>query len=172
MVFEDAGEAAQDKYGLSKYRRGKLMDIFGLMDKNGSGAVDYKAGVCIQVENAVDPYAYECQLKVGSSSPVAVAVWLLVSQAFNHLKCDILVYKFALSPYGSACTAYTLEIKEHSAKYGGQALTEEELREVFRDFDTSGDHQIDKEEFLAFFSRSVKVLSNKEFEVMVGEMMD
>lgn len=67
---------------------------------------------------------------------------------------------------------YSREIKEHSAKYGGQALTEEELREVFRDFDTSGDHQIDKEEFLAFFSRSVKALSNAEFETMVGEMTD
>lgn len=102
----DVNEAKQDKYGLSQYRRGKLLDIFNVMDKNRSGAVDYK------------------------------------------------------------------EIKEHSAKYGGQALTEEELREVFRDFDTSGDHQIDKEEFLAFFSRSVKALSNKEFDSMVGEMMD
>ena len=46
------------------------------------------------------------------------------------------------------------------------------MREVFRDFDTSGDHQIDKDEFLAFFSRSVKALSNSEFETMVGEMMD
>lgn len=99
-------DAKQDKYGLSKYRRGKLLDIFNVMDKNGSGAVDYK------------------------------------------------------------------EIKEHSAKFGGQALMEEELREVFRDFDTSGDHQIDKDEFLAFFSRSVKALSNKEFDAMVGEMMD
>jgi hypothetical protein len=33
---------------------------------------------------------------------------------------------------------YNKEIKEHSSKYGGQSLTEEELREVFRDFDTSG----------------------------------
>ena len=54
----DVNDAKQDKYGLSKYRRGKLTAIFNLMDKNGSGAVDYK------------------------------------------------------------------EIKEHSAKYGGQALTE------------------------------------------------
>ena len=54
----DVNDAKQDKYGLSKYRRGKLTSIFNLMDKNGSGAVDYK------------------------------------------------------------------EIKEHSAKYGGQALTE------------------------------------------------
>ena len=40
----DEGMASQDKYGLSKYRRGKLLDIFNLMDKNGSGAVDYKVG--------------------------------------------------------------------------------------------------------------------------------
>jgi|AntAceMinimDraft_12_1070368.scaffolds.fasta_scaffold181138_1 Ca2+-binding EF-hand superfamily protein len=53
-----------------------------------------------------------------------------------------------------------------------QALTEEELREVFRDFDTSGDHQIDSAEFLAFFSRSVKALSNAEFDIMAAEMMD
>uniref|UniRef100_A0A7S0SFB3 EF-hand domain-containing protein n=1 Tax=Mantoniella antarctica TaxID=81844 RepID=A0A7S0SFB3_9CHLO len=101
-----AEQATQDALGLSHYRRSKLMAIFGQMDKNGSGAVDFK------------------------------------------------------------------EIKAHSSKNGGQALTEEELREVFRDFDTSGDHQIDSAEFLAFFSRSVKALSNAEFDIMAAEMMD
>ena len=43
--------------------------------------------------------------------------------------------------------------------------------EVFRDFDTSGDHQIDAEEFLAFFARSVGGMSNAEFESMAGDML-
>jgi len=63
------------------------------------------------------------------------------------------------------------EIQAHSSKYGGQALTEAELREVFRDFDVSGDNQVSEEEFLVFFGRSVSHVSNEDFDQMVSEML-
>jgi len=64
------------------------------------------------------------------------------------------------------------EIKAHSSKYGGQALTEAELREVFRDIDTTNDHKVSAEEFLAFFARSVAKIDNEEFDRMIKEMLD
>lgn len=106
LSMENFDDAMQDKYGLSKYRREKLLLIFKQMDADGSGEVEFS------------------------------------------------------------------EIKAQSSKYGGQALTEAELREVFRDFDTTGDHKISQDEFLTFFARSVAKISNAEFDQMIKEMTD
>mmetsp|Transcript_24549 Transcript_24549/g.80154 ORF Transcript_24549/g.80154 Transcript_24549/m.80154 type:complete len:161 (+) Transcript_24549:129-611(+) len=106
LSLDNPADAEQDAYGLSKYRRARLLDIFRQMDKDKSGFIEFK------------------------------------------------------------------EIKEHSSKYGGQALSEAELREVFRDFDSTNDHRISEEEFLQFFARSVAHIDNTEFDAMVSDMLD
>lgn len=42
LSFEDPEMATQDKYGLSAYRKRRLLEIFHQMDKNRSGYVSYK----------------------------------------------------------------------------------------------------------------------------------
>ncbi|GAQ88502.1 hypothetical protein KFL_004340090 [Klebsormidium nitens] len=64
------------------------------------------------------------------------------------------------------------EIYAHSSKYGGMALTPEELKAVFQDFDTSGDSKVTVDEFLTFFSRTLVQCSNEEFDEMMKEMLD
>jgi len=42
LSFEDPEMAQQDKYGLSRYRKKRLLEIFAQMDKNNSGQVEFK----------------------------------------------------------------------------------------------------------------------------------
>lgn len=52
------------------------------------------------------------------------------------------------------------------------ALSPEELKGVFQDFDTSGDSTVTVDEFLTFFSRTLVQCSNQEFDEMMKEMLD
>mmetsp|Transcript_25719 Transcript_25719/g.55862 ORF Transcript_25719/g.55862 Transcript_25719/m.55862 type:complete len:161 (-) Transcript_25719:174-656(-) len=64
------------------------------------------------------------------------------------------------------------EVHSHCARYGGNALTEDEIKEIFVDFDTSGDKKISRKEFLQFFARAVYLLDNTQFDAMIAEMLD
>mmetsp|Transcript_29053 Transcript_29053/g.48778 ORF Transcript_29053/g.48778 Transcript_29053/m.48778 type:complete len:165 (+) Transcript_29053:137-631(+) len=64
------------------------------------------------------------------------------------------------------------EVQQHTSRYGGAALSEAELKEIFKDLDTTGDTKISQEEFLAFFARAVFNLDNAEFDKMCTEMLD
>mmetsp|Transcript_38362 Transcript_38362/g.53256 ORF Transcript_38362/g.53256 Transcript_38362/m.53256 type:complete len:161 (-) Transcript_38362:241-723(-) len=64
------------------------------------------------------------------------------------------------------------EIQAHTSRYGGNALTKEEMEEIFKDFDSTGDRKITVEEFMQFFARAVSQMDNEEFDKMVGEMTD
>jgi hypothetical protein len=78
-------------------------------------------------------------------------------------------------PCGLQDNSGSVEFKEiyaHSSKYGGMALSPEELKAVFQDFDTSGDSMVSADEFLTFFSRTLTHCSNKEFDEMMKEMLD
>ena len=62
------------------------------------------------------------------------------------------------------------EISEYSSKYGSEALNEEQLRGIFKDFDTSGDNLISPMEFKIFFARALRHVSNAEFERSMMDM--
>ena len=50
---------------------------------------------------------------------------------------------------------------EHAKKHGGQALSEAELREIFRDFDSSGSNKARPGPFLFFYFSSLGTLKKK-----------
>jgi hypothetical protein len=57
------------------------------------------------------------------------------------------------------------------SKHGGAVLGDEELRNIFKDFDETLDDKISENEFLKFFSRTAGPLSNARFDDMVKEML-
>eukprot|EP00899_Mesostigma_viride_P029050 jgi/Mesvir1/932/Mv17490-RA.1 len=61
------------------------------------------------------------------------------------------------------------ELEEHAAKYG-QVLSTEELRGIFREFDTSKDNLVSKHEFFAFFAKVTGTCNNAEFDALVQQM--
>ncbi len=61
-------------------------------------------------------------------------------------------------------------MQKFAGKYGGQALTFDELQLIFRDFKPESDYMISQEQFLVFFSKVSKTLINEDFNAMVEEM--
>ncbi|PNW88558.1 hypothetical protein CHLRE_01g034550v5 [Chlamydomonas reinhardtii] len=60
----------------------------------------------------------------------------------------------------------------YANRYGGQTLGPEELSSIFTDFKAGSDNLITQEEFLVFFSRVSKTITNEQFESMVKEMIN
>jgi Ca2+-binding EF-hand superfamily protein len=90
-------------------------------------------------------------------------------------RCKYMLEARPSFPCGLQDNSGSVEFKEiyaHSSKYGGMALSPEELKAVFQDFDTSGDSMVSADEFLTFFSRTLTHCSNKEFDEMMKEMLD
>lgn len=56
-------------------------------------------------------------------------------------------------------------------KYGGQTLNADELSSIFTDFKPGSDNLISQSEFLVFFSRVSKTITNAQFEEMVKELL-
>lgn len=61
-------------------------------------------------------------------------------------------------------------MQKFASKYGGQALTFDELQLIFRDFKPGSDYMVSEEQFLVFFSKVSKTLINRDFDDMVAEM--
>ena len=61
-------------------------------------------------------------------------------------------------------------MQEFANKYGGQALTFDELQLIFRDFKPGTDNMVGREHFLAFFSKVSRTINNADFEELVAEM--
>jgi hypothetical protein len=61
-------------------------------------------------------------------------------------------------------------MQKFASKYGGQALTFDELQLIFRDFKPCSDYMVSEEQFLVFFSKVSKTLINQDFNDMVAEM--
>ena len=57
-------------------------------------------------------------------------------------------------------------------RYGSQALTDDELKDIFKDFDMSGDNAISPAEFKLFFARALRHVSNAEFEASMQSMVE
>lgn len=95
--------AKQDANGLPGHRADRLRAVFNAMDKDDSGAIEYK------------------------------------------------------------------EIATNANRWDS-SLGEEELREIFRDFDKDGNNKITVDEFLAFFAKAASAATNIEFEAMCSEM--
>ncbi|PNH12933.1 hypothetical protein TSOC_000157 [Tetrabaena socialis] len=99
--------AKQDpQSGLPEHRKAKLLDLFRVIDKQGTGRISYRS----------------MQLYVN--------------------------------------------------RYGGQTLGADELSSIFSDFRPGSDNLISQEEFLVFFSRVSKTITNAQFEAMVEEMIN
>ena len=64
------------------------------------------------------------------------------------------------------------DVQLFTSRYGGQVLTQDELKEIFTDFDQSEDNSITKDEFYLFFSKVSLRQKNAEFDQMVEEMLD
>ncbi|KXZ55390.1 hypothetical protein GPECTOR_3g516 [Gonium pectorale] len=60
----------------------------------------------------------------------------------------------------------------YANRYGGQTLGSEELTSIFADFKPGQDNLVTEEEFLVFFSRVSKTITNAQFEAMVKEMIN
>lgn len=63
------------------------------------------------------------------------------------------------------------ELRAFTRKHGGNAVTQDELKDIFMDMDESGDSKVDEDEFLKFFSLSVKRMDDDEFEQMIQDML-
>ncbi|KAG2501852.1 hypothetical protein HYH03_000350 [Edaphochlamys debaryana] len=59
----------------------------------------------------------------------------------------------------------------YANRYGGQTLGAEELSSIFRDFKPASDNLVTQDEFLVFFSRVSRTITNEQFETMVKEML-
>eukprot|EP00898_Chlorokybus_atmophyticus_P004342 jgi/Chlat1/4909/Chrsp31S04839 len=64
------------------------------------------------------------------------------------------------------------EIQAHINKSNTQVLSTEDLQEIFKDLDTSGDNEISIAEFYTFFARAFSKCSNADFDTITKEMMD
>jgi Ca2+-binding EF-hand superfamily protein len=63
------------------------------------------------------------------------------------------------------------ELRAFTGKHGGNAVSRDELKDIFMDMDESGDSKVDEDEFLKFFSLSVKRMDDDEFEQMIKDML-
>ncbi|GHP05988.1 hypothetical protein PPROV_000473500 [Pycnococcus provasolii] len=63
------------------------------------------------------------------------------------------------------------EIADFTSKYGSTAMNEEQLKEIFKDFDTSGDNFINPHEFKVFFARALRNVSNADFEKSMKDLI-
>ncbi|GLC43284.1 hypothetical protein PLESTB_001489900 [Pleodorina starrii] len=63
-------------------------------------------------------------------------------------------------------------MQQYANRYGGQTLGAEELGSIFSDFKPGSDNLITQDEFVKFFSRVSKTITNAQFEAMVKEMMN
>jgi hypothetical protein len=61
-------------------------------------------------------------------------------------------------------------MQDFANKYGGQTLTFDELQLIFRDFKPSHDNLVTKEQFLVFFSKVSRQITNSDFYDMIAEM--
>ena len=63
------------------------------------------------------------------------------------------------------------EITAFVGKHGGGTVTERELLDIFADFDTDGDARVDVYEFMRFFGRFCRTLSNAGFDQLIVDML-
>lgn len=63
------------------------------------------------------------------------------------------------------------ELRAFTGKHGGNAVSRDELKDIFMDMDESGDSKVDEDEFLKFFSLIVKRMDDDEFEQMIKDML-
>lgn len=61
--------------------------------------------------------------------------------------------------------------QQYANRYGGQTLGGDELASIFSDFKPGADNLITQDEFVKFFSRVSRTITNPQFEAMVKEMM-
>jgi hypothetical protein len=61
-------------------------------------------------------------------------------------------------------------LQNYANKYGGEMLTLEDLRLLFSDFKPASELFITQPEFLLFFSKVSRTISNKDFDAMIAEM--
>ena len=64
------------------------------------------------------------------------------------------------------------DVELFTSRYGGQVLTQEELKDIFTDFDQSSDGLVVKEEFYKFFSKISMRQKNTDFDSMIDDMLN
>merc|ERR1711976_368802 len=105
LTYDNKDDAIQDPVlGMSRYRLGKLEQVFDYIDKDVDGKVRYS------------------------------------------------------------------DVQTFMSRFGGQVLTQDELKEIFKDFDSSSDGLVVKPEFYKFFSKISQKQRNSEFNQMIEDM--
>lgn len=62
-------------------------------------------------------------------------------------------------------------LQAYTNKFGGKTMKDDQLRAIFKDFRPEKDSLITKEEFFAFFSHTSRIITNADFETMIGHLM-
>ena len=62
-------------------------------------------------------------------------------------------------------------LQDFAKKHGGSTLGDEELRSIFRDFEPGASNLITQEEFLLFFAKVSRTITNGVFDQLVEEML-
>jgi Ca2+-binding EF-hand superfamily protein len=62
-------------------------------------------------------------------------------------------------------------LTQYTNKYGGASLSADELRSIFTDFKPGADNLITQDEFITFFSRVSRTISNSDFDALVNDML-
>ncbi|GBF89141.1 flagellar associated protein [Raphidocelis subcapitata] len=61
-------------------------------------------------------------------------------------------------------------LQAYANSHGGETLTNADLRALFRDFKPGDDQLVGLQQFLAFFGRVSRTMTNKDFDSMIKEM--
>jgi len=62
-------------------------------------------------------------------------------------------------------------LENFASKYGGETLGQEELQSIFKDFNPHGDNLINQDQFVLYFAKVSRTITNNSFEELVRNMM-
>ncbi|GAX81777.1 hypothetical protein CEUSTIGMA_g9205.t1 [Chlamydomonas eustigma] len=62
-------------------------------------------------------------------------------------------------------------LERFASKFGGETLGQEELHSIFKDFNPHSDNLIDLDQFLLFFAKVSRTITNYNFEELVKNML-
>lgn len=160
LSFDNKADAVQDKHGLSAFRQRKLLEVFKGMDKVSDNPNPMRPFQRAQPPHAPTMYR-TAQTGARSHCPRKAcvcdgrAVWdMRVAPASpGAAGYDKYRYSGLCAERGAARgaggtgqsksgTVSFREVQAHTSRFGGSSLTETELAEIFKHFDSAQDNQV------------------------------